>query len=107
MNTLLTRHFHSPPKFSDMNIIAPIWVVLQCAVQERSPPPRTPMDLRTALKDSWCEKPPGHLQTLVDTMPRRVASLLCARVDPKRYDTGVKVFLALMYLSIFNTEVCI
>ncbi|GBN87249.1 hypothetical protein AVEN_174599-1 [Araneus ventricosus] len=79
------RHFHCPPKSPDMNIIEPIWVALQCAVQKRSPPPGTPMDLRTALQDSWCEKPPGYLQTLVDTMPRRVASLLCARVGPKRY----------------------
>ncbi|GBL95391.1 hypothetical protein AVEN_154796-1 [Araneus ventricosus] len=43
------RHFHCPPKFSNMNIIEPIWVALQCAVQKRSPPPGTPMDLRTAL----------------------------------------------------------
>ncbi|GBM90229.1 hypothetical protein AVEN_86204-1 [Araneus ventricosus] len=64
----------------DMNIIELIWVALQCAVQKRSPPPGTPIDLRTALQDSWWEKPPGYLQTLDDTMPRRVASLLCARV---------------------------
>ncbi|GBN70367.1 hypothetical protein AVEN_239895-1 [Araneus ventricosus] len=69
----------------NMNIIELIWVALQCAVQKRSPPPGTPMDLRTALQDSRCELPPGYLQTLVDTMPRRVASLLCARVDPKQY----------------------
>ncbi|GBM01257.1 hypothetical protein AVEN_170313-1 [Araneus ventricosus] len=81
----MDRHFHCPPKSPDMNIIEPIWVALQCAVQKRSPPPGTLMDLRTALQDSWCEKPPGYLQTLVDTMPRRVASLLCVRVGPKRY----------------------
>ncbi|GBN07628.1 hypothetical protein AVEN_115646-1 [Araneus ventricosus] len=57
------RHSHCPPKSSDMNIIEPIWVALQCAVRKRSPPPGTPMDLRTALQDSWCEKPPGYLQT--------------------------------------------
>ncbi|GBL79447.1 hypothetical protein AVEN_92615-1 [Araneus ventricosus] len=79
------RYFHCPPKSSDMNIIEPIWVALKCAVQKRSLLPGTPMDLRTALQDSWCEKPPGYLQTLVDTMPRRVASLLCACVGPKRY----------------------
>ncbi|GBM46096.1 Acetoacetyl-CoA synthetase [Araneus ventricosus] len=48
-------------KYPDMNIIEPIWVALQCAVQKRSPPPGTPMDLRTALQDSWCEKPPGYI----------------------------------------------
>ncbi|GBM02692.1 hypothetical protein AVEN_258977-1 [Araneus ventricosus] len=79
------RHFYFPPKSSDMNTIEPIWVALQCAVQKRSPPPGTPMDLRTAMQDSWCEKPPGYLQALVDTMPRRVASLLYARIGPKRY----------------------
>ncbi|GBN78257.1 hypothetical protein AVEN_123310-1, partial [Araneus ventricosus] len=68
-----------------MNIIEPIWVALQCAVQKRSPIPGTPMDLWTVLQDSWCGKPPGYLQTLVDTMPRRVASFLCALVGPKRY----------------------
>ncbi|GBM27612.1 hypothetical protein AVEN_27279-1 [Araneus ventricosus] len=46
------RHFHCPPKSSDMNIIEPIWVALQCAVQKRSLPPDTLMDLRTALQDS-------------------------------------------------------
>ncbi|GBN29822.1 hypothetical protein AVEN_129083-1 [Araneus ventricosus] len=67
------RHFHCLPKSSDENIIEPIWVAFQCAVQKRSPPPRTPIDMRTALQDSWCEKPPGYLQTLYDTIPRRVA----------------------------------
>ncbi|GBM51198.1 hypothetical protein AVEN_139951-1 [Araneus ventricosus] len=79
------RHFHCPPKSPDMNVIEPIWVALQCAVQKRSPPPGTPIDLRTALQDSWCVKPPGYLQTLVNTLPRRVASVLCSRVGPKRY----------------------
>ncbi|GBN26156.1 hypothetical protein AVEN_253069-1 [Araneus ventricosus] len=79
------RHFHWSPKSSEMNIIEPIWVALQCAAQRRSPPPGTPMDLLTALQDSCCEKPAGYLQIIVDTMSRRVASLLCAGVGPKRY----------------------
>ncbi|GBM60979.1 hypothetical protein AVEN_127503-1 [Araneus ventricosus] len=70
---------------TNMNIIEPIWVALQCSVQKRSPPPGTLLDLRTVLQDSWCGKPPGYRQTLVYTMPRRVAALLCTRVDPKRY----------------------
>ncbi|GBN53801.1 hypothetical protein AVEN_237892-1 [Araneus ventricosus] len=69
------RHCHWPPKSPDMNIIEDIRDALLHAVEKRSPPPRTPMDLLTALQDSWCEKPPGCLQTLVETMPRRVAVL--------------------------------
>ncbi|GBN93107.1 hypothetical protein AVEN_105718-1 [Araneus ventricosus] len=51
------RHFHCPPKSSYMNIIEPIWVALQCAVQKRFSPPGTPTDLRTALHYSWFQKP--------------------------------------------------
>ncbi|GBO00589.1 hypothetical protein AVEN_233557-1 [Araneus ventricosus] len=79
------KYFHYSSKSPDMNIIEPIWVALQCAVQKRSPLPGTPMDLRIALQNSWCEKPLRYFQTLVDIMPRRIASLLCARVGPKRY----------------------
>ncbi|GBN52036.1 hypothetical protein AVEN_146248-1 [Araneus ventricosus] len=62
-----------------MNIIEDIRDALLHAVEKRSPPPRTSMDLLTALQDSWCEFPPGYLQTPVESMPRRFASLLRAR----------------------------
>ncbi|GBL83717.1 hypothetical protein AVEN_132631-1 [Araneus ventricosus] len=78
-----------------MNIIEDIWDALLHAVEKRSPPPRTPMDLLTALQDSWCEFPPGYLQTLVESMPRRFVSLLRAREGPTRYKEGVQVFLPL------------
>ncbi|GBN27414.1 hypothetical protein AVEN_161855-1 [Araneus ventricosus] len=79
------RHFYWPPKFPEMNIIEDIRDALLHAVEKRSPPPRTPMDLLTALLDSWCEKPPGCLQTLAEPMPRSVAALLRARGGPTRY----------------------
>ncbi|GBL84863.1 hypothetical protein AVEN_93885-1 [Araneus ventricosus] len=79
------RHFHWPPKSPDTNIIEDIWDALLHAVEKRSPPPRTPMDLLTALHDSWCEFPPRYLQTLVESMPRRFVSLLRDRGVPTRY----------------------
>ncbi|GBM68956.1 hypothetical protein AVEN_24361-1 [Araneus ventricosus] len=79
------RHFHWPPKSQDMNIIEYTWDALLHAVEKRSPPLHTPMDLLTALQDSCCEFPPGYLQTLVESMPRRFASLLRARGGPIRY----------------------
>ncbi|GBN98227.1 hypothetical protein AVEN_266602-1 [Araneus ventricosus] len=57
------RHFHWPPKSPEMNIIEDIRDALLHAVEKRSPPPRTPMDLLTALQDSWCEFPPGYSDT--------------------------------------------
>ncbi|GBO01529.1 hypothetical protein AVEN_70277-1 [Araneus ventricosus] len=47
------RHFHWPPKSTDMNIIEYIWDAWQRALQKRSQLSRTPMDLWTALQDSW------------------------------------------------------
>ncbi|GBM93699.1 hypothetical protein AVEN_74417-1 [Araneus ventricosus] len=79
------RHFHWPPKSPEMNIIEDIRDALLHAVEKISTPSRTPMDLLTTLQDSWCEKPPGGLQTLVETMPCRVAALLRARGGPTRY----------------------
>ncbi|GBM93095.1 hypothetical protein AVEN_204591-1 [Araneus ventricosus] len=79
------RHFHWPPKSPEMNIIEDIWDALLHADENRSPPPRTPMDLWTALKDEWCELPLRYLQTLVESMPHSVAALLCVRGGPTRY----------------------
>ncbi|GBN38895.1 hypothetical protein AVEN_153222-1 [Araneus ventricosus] len=79
------RHFHWPPKSPEMNIIEDIRDALLHVVEKRSPPPRTPMNLLTVLKDSWREVPPGYLQTPVESMPRRFASLLRARGGPGRY----------------------
>ncbi|GBN04882.1 hypothetical protein AVEN_124492-1 [Araneus ventricosus] len=84
-NTSDFRHFHWTPKSPEMNIIEDIRDVLQHATEKRSPPPRNPMDLLTALQDSWCEFPPGYFQTPVESMPRRFASLLRARGGPTRY----------------------
>ncbi|GBM60321.1 hypothetical protein AVEN_108108-1 [Araneus ventricosus] len=79
------RHFHWPPKSPEMNIIEDIRDALLHAVENRSPPSRTPMDLWTVLKDDWCELPPRYLQTLVESMPHCVAALLCVRGGPTRY----------------------
>ncbi|GBL85625.1 hypothetical protein AVEN_193094-1 [Araneus ventricosus] len=76
------RHFYWPPKSSDMNIIEDIWDALLHEKEKRSPPPSTHMDLLAALQDSWCEVPPGYLQTLVESMPHRFASFLRAHGGP-------------------------
>ncbi|GBL90720.1 hypothetical protein AVEN_203261-1 [Araneus ventricosus] len=60
-----------------MNIIEDIRDALLHAVENRSPPPRIPMDLWTVLKDEWCELPPRYLQTLVESIPHHVAAIMC------------------------------
>ncbi|GBM18281.1 hypothetical protein AVEN_147409-1 [Araneus ventricosus] len=77
------RNHYRPPKSPEINIIEGIRDTLLHA--NLSPPPRTPMDLWTVLKDEWCELPPRYLQTLVESMPHRVAALLCVRGGPIQY----------------------
>ncbi|GFU65140.1 HTH_Tnp_Tc3_2 domain-containing protein [Trichonephila clavipes] len=55
------------------------------AVQKRSPPPLTPTDLWTALQDPRCQLPPALLQTLIESLTRRVAALLRGQGGPIRY----------------------
>ena len=62
-----------------MNIIEDIWNALQCAVQKRSPPPPALVDLWTALQDAWHQFASALLQTLVESMPGHIVSLLHAR----------------------------
>ncbi|GBN57718.1 hypothetical protein AVEN_151350-1 [Araneus ventricosus] len=68
----------------EMNIIEEIRDALLHAVEKRSPPLQTPVDLLTALQDSWCEFNPGYFQTPIESMKSRFASLLCARGGPTR-----------------------
>ncbi|GBL86103.1 AT-rich interactive domain-containing protein 2, partial [Araneus ventricosus] len=70
------RYFHWPPKFPEMNIIEDNRDALLHAVENRSLPPHTPMDLWSVLKDEWCELPPRYFQTLVESMSHHVAALL-------------------------------
>ncbi|GBM78951.1 hypothetical protein AVEN_167656-1, partial [Araneus ventricosus] len=93
------RHFHWPPKSTEMNIIEYIRDALLHAVEKISPPPRTPMDLLTALQDSWCEFPPGYLQTSVESVPRRSASLL--RACGVRHDIK-KMYQLFWLFSVFT-----
>ncbi|GFV05527.1 transposable element tcb2 transposase [Trichonephila clavipes] len=68
-----------------MNNIEYIWDALQRAVQKRSPPPLIPTEFWPSPHDSWCQLPAALLQTSIESMPRRVVTLLRARGGPTRY----------------------
>ncbi|GBM95625.1 LMBR1 domain-containing protein 2 [Araneus ventricosus] len=101
------RHFHWPPKSPEMDIIEDIRDDLLHAVEKKSPPPRTPMDLLTALQDSWCEFPPGYLQTPVESMPRRFASLLRASGAPHHQTNEYSLIFCGMLLCRLTPPLCL
>ncbi|GFY27197.1 uncharacterized protein TNCV_2068181 [Trichonephila clavipes] len=69
----------------DMGPLIRLNTTLAVIRYKRSPPPLTPTNLWTALQDSGCQLPPAQLQTLIESMPRRVATLLRARWGPTQY----------------------
>ncbi|GFS63376.1 transposable element tcb2 transposase [Trichonephila clavipes] len=79
------RHFRWPPTSLAMNFIEYIWNALQSAVQKRYKPFLAPTNLRAAMQDCWCQLPPALLQTLVESMLRRVEALQRARGESTRY----------------------
>ncbi|GFX71597.1 uncharacterized protein TNCV_2695851 [Trichonephila clavipes] len=91
LNTTLTgagTHFHWPPKSPDMDIIEYICDASQHAVQKRSPLTLISTDLWTGLQDSWSQLPPALLQTLIESIPRRVVALLRARTAIQGFSSG-------------------
>ncbi|GBM41298.1 hypothetical protein AVEN_202890-1 [Araneus ventricosus] len=92
------RHVHWPPKSPEMSIIEDIRDALLQAVEKRSPPPRTPMDLLTALQDSWCEFSTGYLQTPVESMPCRFTSFL----RPRGPDMILRMCTSFFGSSVYN-----
>ncbi|GBL91156.1 hypothetical protein AVEN_195071-1 [Araneus ventricosus] len=64
-----------------MNIIEDIRDALLHTVENRSPPPRTPMDLWTVLKDEWCELPPRPSDISQVHATSRCGTSVCALHD--------------------------
>ncbi|GBN37668.1 hypothetical protein AVEN_77480-1 [Araneus ventricosus] len=80
------RYFHWQPKSPEMNIIDDIRGALLHAVEKRSPPPRTPMDLLTALQDSWhfLQDAFRHQSSPCHVVLRHFCVLVGARHDIKK-----------------------
>lgn len=74
------------PSFSpDMNIIEHVWDQLDRLVHARYRLPCNLEELWHALKEEWDNFPKASLDTLFESMPRRVAALLSARGGHTKY----------------------
>ncbi|GFT25664.1 HTH_Tnp_Tc3_2 domain-containing protein [Trichonephila clavipes] len=60
----------------DMGPLIRLDTIMAGEKYKRSPPPPTPTELWTTLQNSWCQLPPALLQTLIESMPPRVAAHL-------------------------------
>ena len=54
-------------------------MVLKKAISKRCPPPKTLSDLQALIREEWVKFPIDIVQTLIESMPRRVKQVITAQ----------------------------
>jgi hypothetical protein len=65
-----------------LNIIEPLWSVLEVRVRKRFPPPTSLKQLVDVLQEELYKIPLQTVQNLYESIPRRTASVLKAKGGP-------------------------
>jgi hypothetical protein len=68
-----------------LNIIEPLWSVLETRVRDRSPPPTSLKQFEDVPREKWFKILLETVQNLYKPIPRRIAAVLKAEGDPTPY----------------------
>jgi hypothetical protein len=68
-----------------LNIIEPLWSVLETRVRNRFPLPTTLKQLEDVLQEEWYKIPLETVQNLYESIPKRFAAVLKAKGGPTPY----------------------
>ena len=68
-----------PPHSPDLNPIEHLWDTLKRHIRERNPVPMTLGELRIAAQEEWNAVSQEAIQTLIQSMPRRIQAVIKAR----------------------------
>lgn len=79
------EHLPWPAQSPDLNIIEPLWGVLEERVRKRFPPPASRSDLATILQEEWLKIPLTTVQDLYMSFPRQIDAVLAAKGGPTPY----------------------
>jgi len=79
------QHLSWPAKSPDLNIIGPLWSVLESRVRSRLPPPSSLKQLEDVLHEEWNSISLQTIQNLYESIPRSVHAVLLAKGGPTPY----------------------
>lgn len=74
-----------PSQSPDLNPIEHVWDRLKRCIRSRGVDPDNLEELRTAIMEEWDEIPREYIQSLIESMPRRVEAVIRSRGGPTRY----------------------
>jgi hypothetical protein len=79
------QHLPWPAQPSDLNVIEPLWSVLETRMRNRFPCPTSLKQLEDVLRAEWYTIPLETVQNLYEPIPRRSAAVLKAKGGPTPY----------------------
>nr|KAF6387375.1 hypothetical protein mMyoMyo1_007881 [Myotis myotis] len=74
-----------PPQAPDLNPMEHLWDEVKRAIRQLVPQPSNLTELDSAIHQAWCQIPRITFQHLVESMPRRIATVLKAKGGPTKY----------------------
>jgi hypothetical protein len=79
------QHFPWPTQSPELNIMAPLWSVLETRVRNRFPPLKSPHQLEDVFQEEWCKIPLETIHNLYKSIPRRIMAASKAKGGPIPY----------------------
>jgi transposase len=76
------QHLPWPAQSPDLNIIEPLWSVLQTRVKKSFPPSISLKQLENVLQEEWYKIPLETVQNVYKLIPRRTIAILRAKGGP-------------------------
>jgi hypothetical protein len=79
------QHLPWPAQSPDLNVIKPLWSVLESRLRSRFPPPSSFKQLEDVPHEEWHNIHLETIQNYCDSIPRRIQAVLLANGGPTPY----------------------